>query len=298
MITAVVLTFNEELHLKRCLENLSKICERVVIVDSYSTDNTKEIAMTYPFVDFYEHKWLNYSSQFNWALENCDINSAWTLRMDADEYLSNDLIDELHQMLSVNQIELNAIYLPLRRFFLGKEIKYSSGTIYLLRLFRTGMGRMERRWMDEHVEVTTGQSLKARYWFADDNLNSIIWWTNKHVNYAMREAVDLLSEKWDSENSKIINDKLFGQVAFKRRLKKFYSNQPRVLRAFIYFIYRYVYKLGFLDGKAGFLWCFLQAWWYRTLIDIIYEEVSSRPLLEQKSYLNDRYNFDLFEEES
>ena len=160
--------------------------------------------------------------------------------------------------------------------------------VKLLRLFRTGKGRCEQRLMDEHIELLEGRAVEFDGDFADHNLNDLGWWTAKHNGYALREAVDLLDMEYgllgDDDNcdhSVVAMERvkaerrgaerkvprLEGQAAGKRRMKMRYVRAPLFWRAFAYFCYRYLLRGGFLEGKEGFLWHFLQGWWYRTLVD-------------------------------
>lgn len=274
-ITVIILTYNEELHIRRCLENVSDFARQVYIVDSYSTDKTLEIAKEYDFVTVLQHKWENnHSKQFNWGLDHAQISTRWILRLDADEYVTEELKDELKVKLPFLSSDVTAISLPLQRIFLGRIIKRGTGGIYLLRIFRKGMARSEVRWMDEHIQIDGGAIVQFDHEFADDNLNNLSWWTQKHIGYAIREAIDLLDNELDLFHSKKDNnDKiLLKQVMNKRKKKNCYAKLPLFWRAFFYFCYRYFIKGGFMEGKEGFLWHFLQGWWYRTLVDAkIYE---------------------------
>lgn len=291
-ITTIILTYNEEIHLQRCLDSLQGVCEEIIVVDSYSNDKTKEIAFQNK-ATFVENKWINYATQFNWALDNCSISTNWVLRLDADEYLSQELQKELQNKLPALDDEISGVLLPLRRVFLGKEIKRGTGGIELLRLFRNGIGRSEVRWMDEHIVLSEGKTTRFDNGFSDDNLNDISWWTNKHVGYALREAVDLLDIELGLMNKMNSEKNLNEQAMKKRNLKLSYAMKPLFLRSFIYFLYRYIFKLGFLEGKEGFLWHFLQGWWYRTLVDVkVYEikKACGKDVEKIKTYLLSKYN--------
>ncbi|OBQ55589.1 glycosyltransferase family 2 protein [Tamlana sp. s12] len=293
-ITAIVLTYNEEIHLERCLQSLNKVCERIVVVDSFSTDNTLEIARSNG-AEFFQNTWVNYAVQFNWALDNLKVNTDWVLRLDADEYLSEYLLKELKNNLSEVKNDVNGITFPLRRVFLNREIKFGTGNIRLLRMFRTGKGRSENRWMDEHINLLEGKITEFQGSFSDDNLNNLSWWTQKHIGYAIREAIDLLDIEL-SLLSKSKKETLDTQALQKRNLKHKYVKQPLFLRAFIYFLYRYIFKLGFLEGKEGFLWHFLQGWWYRTLVDAkVYEikKVCGDDVHKIKAHLKEHYQIEL-----
>ena len=167
--------------------------------------------------------------------------------------------------------------------------------IKLLRLFRFGKAKCEVRFMDEHIQILEGKTVEFKNEFYDHNLNNLSWWTQKHVGYAIREAVDLLDMEYDltgsAQNDKKID--ISKQAKSKRQTKHQYAKKPLFWRSFAYFIYRYFFKLGFLEGKEGFLWHFLQGWWYRTLVDAKILEIKRAcgdDPVKIKSYLADHYN--------
>ena len=268
-ISVIILTYNEEIHIKRCLDRISKYVKNVFIIDSFSTDNTLEIAKEYNNVKILQNKWTNYATQFNWALENADINSEWVLRLDADEYLTPELIDELSHKLPTLGDDVSGVIFPLRRVFLGRVIRRGMNQVKLLRLFRNGKAKSEVRLMDEHIQLLDGHAIEFDNEFADDNLNNLSWWAQKHIGYAIREAVDLLDIELDLTNAgKSDENKQISEQAHKKRMMKHkYARKPLFWRSFAYFCYRYFFKLGFLEGKEGFLWHFMQGWWYRTMVD-------------------------------
>ncbi len=274
-VTVVILTFNETKHIERCIKSLKDVVKRVVIVDSYSTDDTVELCREMG-ASVYQNKWLNYADQFQWGLDNCDIDTLWSMRMDADEYLEPALIKELtHRVPNLPQ-SVNGIYLKRKVFFKGKWIRF--GGFYphiLLRLWHTGEGRIEQRWMDEHIVMSAPATVTFKSNLVDDNLNNIEWWTAKHNSYSTREMIDLLNIKYgfmkkDESLSKTDDP----QAKLKRILKeKVYAKLPLGFRPCLYFTYRYIIRLGFLDGGKGFVFHFLQAFWYRLLVDVKISEV-------------------------
>lgn len=277
-ISAIILTGNEEIHIKRCLDSISPFVKEVIIVDCFATDRTVDIAKTYPNVTVYHNKWVNYATQFNWALDNAPIKTEWVLRLDADEYLTDELKDEIHGKLPSIDNNCTGIIFPLRRVFLGKVIRHGMPRIKMTRMFRYGKARSEVRMMDEHIELLEGHAVEFEHEFADDNLNNLSWWTQKHVGYAIREAVDLLDIEFDltGAGSQDDNRHIGKQARSKRLIKHKYAKQPLFVRSFAYFVYRYFFKFGFLDGKEGFLWHFLQGWWYRTLVDAKVFEIKKK----------------------
>lgn len=273
-ITVIILTFNEEIHIRRCLESLQNIAKKIIVIDSYSTDKTKDICEEY-HVDFYQRKWNhNHAEQLNWAIDNCKIDTHFTMKMDSDEYLTTELIGEIIDFFTTNNIfKYNGYILKRGLIVKGRQIKHGDFKIQnLLRIWKTGKGRSEERWMDEHIQLENPSLYSFQNLFFDENLNSINWWTQKHINYARRESHDYLISKY-SNLSKNNNQVSNSSAKTKRILKnKLYDKSPLFLRAFLYFIYRYFFKLGFLDGKQGLIWHFLQGFWYRFLVDVnIYE---------------------------
>ena len=278
-LTVVILTYNEEIHIERCLRSLQPIASKIVVIDSFSTDRTIAIAKSLGAV-IEQRAWKNYADQFQWGIDNCGSDSKWIMRMDADEYLEQELQDEILSVVPALNTEVSGIYIKRKVFFYGKWIKH--GGFYphiLLRVWRTGLGRIEQRWMDEHIILPPkALTVQLREHMVDENLKGITFWISKHNSYASREVVDLLNNKYsllDRDDSlKAFDDP---QAKRKRLLKDLvYSRLPISLRAFMYFLYRYVLRLGFLDGGKGFLWHFLQGFWYRLLVDIKIMEIEKQ----------------------
>ena len=292
-LTVIILTLNEEIHIKRCLDRIMPISKKVYIVDSPSTDNTAQIAKECG-AEVVVNKWLgNHAKQLNWALDNLDIDTEWILRLDADEYLTDELIEELNQKLPHLEENISAIVLRLKRMFMGRHIKYGTSDVSMIRIFRKGKVRCEERLMDEHMTLLSGETTTFNNAFVDDNINSISFFTDKHNGYATKEAIVALSNEYGYTNS---DDCLSDTTKAKRAQKDRYYSMPLFLRAFIYFCLRYFIRGGFLDGKEGFLWHFLQGWWYRTLVDAKIFEIKKRCGNDRdkiKEYIKDNYNIEL-----
>ncbi len=273
-LTVIILTFNEEQHLPRCLQSLQGVAKRVVVVDCFSTDGTVALAQSHG-AELVQHVWVNYSTQLNWALDNVPIDTQWTMRLDADEVVTPELAAALHNGLPGYPATVMGLTVNRQIHFLGKWIRH--GGIYpirMLRVWRTGHGRCENRWMDEHM-IVEGEIGHLSADIADINLNNVTWWTGKHNHYASREAVDLLMHrrKGDEETA---TAHLNFQAKLKRWLKlKVYARLPLGLRALLYFLYRYFVRLGFLDGWQGLAFHFLQGFWYRFLVDVKVHELEA-----------------------
>lgn len=274
-LSVIILTYNEELHLKRAIENVSSIAEEIFIIDSFSTDKTIEIANSYPNVHVLQHKWENnYAKQFNWGLQTAPIKTKWVLRLDADEYLTPELLLELQQKLPFQEEDVTGIAIKRRTIFMDKWMKRGIYPVVLLRLFQYGKAVCEERLMDEHIQLTSGKEVMFEHDFVDHNLNDISWYCNKHINYAVREAGDLLDIELNLTGAALTDDckNLTPQALEKRKKKHRYVKQPLFFRAFVYFLYRYFFKGAVFEGKEGFLFSFIQGWWYRTIVDFkVYE---------------------------
>ncbi|MCK9609086.1 MAG: glycosyltransferase family 2 protein [Methylomonas sp.] len=269
-ITAIILTFNESQHIKRCIESVRDFCSNIVVVDSYSTDDTKIIAENLG-AKFLQNPWLNYANQFQWALDNASIDTEWVFRIDADEYVEANLKREIVKALSQADEEVCGFFVRRKYIFLGRWMRH--GAMYpieVLRLFRRGSGRIEQRWMDEHIVLEWGRSCRLQGNIVDDNLNNVSWWIEKHNGYATREMLDLLNLKYGFMFSDdVMTQQAHGQAKVKRWLKTtVYAKLPMFVRPLLYFLYRYFLKLGFLDGVKGFAFHFMQGCWYRCLVDL------------------------------
>lgn len=296
-ITSIILTYNEEIHIRRCLENVNRFSRKVYVIDCFSTDKTKQIAEELG-AEVISHKWPgNQAEQFNWALDNLNIETGWILRLDADEYLMPELIEELKEKLPNMDEGVSALSLSRARAFCGKVLHHGIvNGIKIIRIFRTGKARYEKRLMDEHLSVMDGDTMELKHQFVDDNRMSIGMFTDKHNGYASREAALLLDAEYHLTDTSNMPKDHGEEVEKKRAQKARYAKMPLFWRAFGYFVYRYIFKLGFLDGKEGFLWDFLQGWWYRTLVDAkVYEvkKACGNDKEKMRTYLKEVYNIEL-----
>lgn len=295
-VTVIILTFNEELHIKRCLQNVNEFAKRVYVIDSFSTDKTVETAESMGAV-VVPHAWPgNQAAQFNWALNNIQIDTEWVLRLDADEYLLPELIAEMRDIVPSLPLSVTGITFKRRHIFLDKWMKRGIYPVMILRMFRHGKAICEQRLMDEHIELLEGENVTCENDFVDHNLNNLSWWAQKHVGYAVREAAELLDVEYSISGTDSGDRHLSPATLKKRNLKLKYARQPLFWRSFAYFCYRYFFKLALLEGKEGFVWTFMQGWWYRTLVDAkIYEikKACGNNPEKIKSYLKSEYHIDL-----
>jgi glycosyltransferase involved in cell wall biosynthesis len=282
-ISVIILTYNEEKNIEECLKSVYGWVEEIFIIDSYSTDKTLEIAKKYTD-KIYQHPFENYAKQFNWALENLPIKTEWIMRLDADEFVTQELKNELIDTIPNIDKEITGLYVKRRIYFFDRWMK-GIYPIWVLRIWRYGKGYCEERWMDEHIKITEGKVYFLKNDIVDNNKKNLHWWIGKHNSYATREAIDILNLKYKFLKYDNVEPKLFGtQEQRKRWLKEnFYAKMPLFIRPFLYFIYRYFLKFGFFDGKEGLIWHFLQGFWYRFLVDAKIYEIEKKAKKENKS---------------
>ena len=267
-LAVIILTKNEARHIARAIASVRDVSQRIIVVDSGSTDATVQIAKELG-AEVLHHAWTNHAAQFNWALEQITDAQGWVLRLDADEVITPTLAAEIAAGLP----NVDGCYVGRGIKFLGQLVRY--GGIFpvpTMRLFRNGRGRCEARWMDEHI-VVEGPTAHLRGQIIDDNRHPLDWWVAKHNDYASREAVDVLNREcaFLPDAGALPGS---GRAAIKRRVKlHLYARLPGGVRAGFYFAYRYFFRLGFLDGPQARAFHVLQGFWYRYLVDAKLAEV-------------------------
>lgn len=269
-----ILTKNEEIHIERCISFCKLLTKNIYVLDSYSSDKTKEIAIKNNAI-FLQNSWSSYSDQINFGLKKFLDLYEWVLRIDADEIISKDLANEIRETLNYIDSEFTAISIPRRISFLGQKIRFGGiFPMHVVRLVKPKFSICEQRIMDEHI-LTSGKVFYLKNELLDDNLNDIYHWIEKHNNYSSLEANQIFIEKKSIYKSEL---KLSSKSKLRRIFKELiYLKTPIFLRCFLYFVYRYFFRAGFLDGIRGFAFHFLQGFWYRFLVDLkLYNLINKR----------------------
>jgi glycosyltransferase involved in cell wall biosynthesis len=269
-ISVIILTYNEELNIEECLKSVVDWAEEIIIVaDSRSTDKTLGIVEKYTNM-IYQHSFIDFAQQFNWAIDNIEIRGEWIMKLDADERLTTELKKEIAEILPKTPKDITGFYIKRRVYFMGRWIKHGGYyPTWLLRIWRKRAGRIEMRQMDEHPILSFGKTLNFKNYFFENDKKDLTFWIDKHNKYATREVNSVMNP-----SEELLAPSLTAsQVQRKRWFKEnFYYRLPLFCRAFLYFIYRYFFLFGFLDGKEGLIFHFLQGFWYRFLVDAkIYE---------------------------
>ncbi|HYN10675.1 MAG TPA: glycosyltransferase family 2 protein [Vicinamibacterales bacterium] len=284
-VTLVVLTFNEERNLPACLENVAGWAADMVVVDSGSTDRTVALAREFG-ARVVEHPFETHTRQWQWALANVPLTTDWVLALDADQRLTPELRAEIAERLQ-QPGETVGFFLNRRQIFRGRWIRHGGYyPKYLLKLFRRASVSLDDTELVDHHFQVAGRTENLRFDMIEDNQNeaSIAVWIAKHNRYATLQArQDVLHESLadpaageSSAPASPPAHRAGGPDARTRRLKRVWGRLPLFVRPCLYVFYRYVLRLGFLDGKEGFVFHVLQGFWYRLLVDINTDELRSR----------------------
>jgi len=269
-ITVIILTYNEEDNINAVLDSVLEVTSNIFVVDSFSTDDTVPI-LNERGITYTKHIFDNYSVQRNWAQKNDPFNSDWILHLDADEPITEELSLWINNDFDSECTNVDGFMFSRKTIFMGRWIKHGGQyPNFHLRLFRSLKGRCEDKAYDQHF-IVNGSVMEVKN--ADiintvsPNIDSMIL---SHNKWASKEALDIVS----SHHSGEVLAKLFGnKIERKRWVKvKIFENSPLFIRSFLYFIYRYFIRLGFLDGKQGLVFFTLQSFWFRFLVDAkVYE---------------------------
>lgn len=275
-VTLIVTTRNEEANIEKCLLSSHNFIDQVFVIDSDSEDRTADISRRYAEVVNlpYNHTkiipWI-----YQWGLENLPIRNEWVMILEADQELTPALKQELQLVFEKPAIKENGFYVRREQVFRGKTLRFGGyGSKYMLKLFRRSAGRLDPDETDTRVYVQ-GDVGKLSKPIVENNLkeNDILFYLQKHLRYAEVFAQEEAQRRREGFIWKT-TPAFFG-TPDQRVLwfKRIFFRLPLFVRPFIYFFYRYFILLGFLDGKQGSIFHFLQAFWFRLVWDIRLEEI-------------------------
>jgi glycosyltransferase involved in cell wall biosynthesis len=279
-------------------------CE-IFVVDSGSMDRTIEIARS-SGAQVVSHEFENYAAQRNWAQEHLPLSGDWLLHLDADERLTKELVGEINETLRAQSQErgtgsgagnaqmdcssrgdIDGYLLCKRTMFMGRWMRRGGHyPAYHLRVYRRGKGRCEHRLYDQHFVVEGGVAKLSRD-YIDVLSSGIDTWVQRHLRWADLEARQSML---DSHPGIQVAPRFYGNPIERRRWCKthVYNRMPLFLRPLIYWAYRYFCRLGFLDGKEGFVFHFLQGFCFRLLVDIKIDELRRSTPARSRSHVRTR----------
>jgi glycosyltransferase involved in cell wall biosynthesis len=272
-LSVIILTFNAEETVGATLDSAAQVSDDIHVVDSGSTDQTLAIAAARG-ARIVHHPFEDYGRQRNWAIDNLPLKYEWQLHLDADERLSPELARRIIALKGGFPADVDGYFIPRLIHFMGGPIRHGGMyPIWHMRLFRSGKGRCEDRRYDQHFKVE-GPSRQIDAPMIDDIRMSLTEWTVRHNRWSDAEVKELLAPSGNG----VVAGRFGGNpVERKRALRGGYNRAPLFLRAFGLFFYRYVLRLGFLDGRPGLIFFALQTFWFRFLIDAKIYERSLKP---------------------
>ena len=258
----ILLSFNSEDTVGATLARARQVSDEIFVVDSHSIDGTVELARSLG-ATVVQHPFEHYGAQRNWAIDNLPITKPWQLHLDADELMDSELVEAIQAL--PEEPEYSGYFLPRYVRFLGRVLHHGGmNPTWHLRLFRTGEARCEDRKYDQHFLLKHGTSSKLAGGMVDDIRMSLTEWTSRHNRWADGEVEELDT----TESSGRLQPDARGNPAQRKRfLRQKYNQMPLFIRPFCLFIYRYFFRLGFLDGTEGFIFWVLQTFWFRFLVD-------------------------------
>ncbi|MCC6459115.1 MAG: glycosyltransferase family 2 protein [Saprospiraceae bacterium] len=271
----LLLTYNEEKNIEACLDSVAALGAPVFVVDSFSTDRTTDI-LRERGVAFVQHPFEHYAAQRNWAQANCPFPEPWVLHLDAGERATPELVRWIENEFDPEAAP-NGYLFSRRTIFMDRWIRHGGHyPSYHLRLFRRKHGHCEAKAYDQHF-VCTGRLETATKGadILDQVAENLVRFSTGHLRWALIEAVERLSRQQPAGE---VEPRFWGSPIERRRWLKsvVFDRTPLFLRAFLYFLYRYFLRLGFLDGAPGLAFHFLQGCWFRFLVDSAMLEIRLR----------------------
>jgi len=270
----IILSFNSEGTLGNTLRSARQVSDEIFVVDSYSQDGTLELARSLG-ATIVQHPFEHYGAQRNWAIDTLPITKSWQLHLDADEWMDDRLVAGIRAL--PDEPEHSGYFIARYVRFLGRILRHGGmNPTWHLRLFRTGVGRCENRKYDQHYLLKTGSSGQLPGSMIDDIRMPLTEWTARHNRWADGEVAELEAH----ETMGRLQPHARGNPAQRKRfLRQKYNRLPLFFRPFALFAYRYLFRLGFLDGTEGFIFYVLQTFWFRFLVDAkIWENRGQRKL--------------------
>ncbi len=264
-LTVIILAFNEEINLPGALDSVVNWADQVFVVDSYSTDGTLEVAKKFD-VQLFQNPWVDWATQRNWAMDNLPLKHEWVLFLDADERISPELAAEIFKVLLNVPEDVTGFYINRKFMFLGKWLKRGGyNPNWVLRLVMYKKARVLPAGDSEYFQVD-GEIRKLNNCIIHDDQKPLSFFIEKHNKISDLAAIKLFKKEKIDLQSKILKKNLEGKyrVWIKENLL---VKVPLFIRPFLIFSYKYIFKLGFLDGKEGLVYFFLHDFWYPFLVD-------------------------------
>jgi len=269
-IAVIIIAQNEEANIEQCVISVAGWAKQVFVVDAFSTDRTAELARARG-AQVVQHEFVDWADQRNWALKNLPLQGDWVFFLDADEAVPAAFKAKLGQLIASAPTDLAGVYVRFAFWFLGRELRYAYEAPPVMRIIRRGQAAWRGEGAREYCTVDgSTAAIEGRLLHRD--LKPLSAWIDKQNRNASREARALLQARANGAVPLVVSGQT--ERAWRIRLRqRVYNRLPAVVRPFLYFLYRYVIRLGFLDGLPGLAYCFLQGLWWPFLVDLKFLEL-------------------------
>jgi glycosyltransferase involved in cell wall biosynthesis len=279
-VSVIILTYNEEVNIAACLATIQEWTDEIFIVDSFSTDGTLTIAQPYG-CKIYQNAWTHYAGQRQWALANLPFSHDWILFLDADERLTPAVKGEINQVVrqELENPRKGGYYVSRRFFFLGKHLRWGdqqAGFKELRLCNRLYLSIGERAGHEVYISQKEVGELKEP--MIHEDLKPLSAWIHRHNDYSSLNAGYLWSLEHGQATSSLQVNEGADKNLYRKELvrRKVWNRLPFGFRPLILFTINYVFRVGFLDGLAGFIYIFLHDFWFQLLIDAKIMELRTR----------------------
>ncbi len=290
----IILTFNDEMHVGRLLASIKELNAKIYVLDSGSGDSTREICKA-QVTGIKYHAFENHPKQWHVALHAFEIDTPWVIALDADQVISPELFTRLKAFDNQANTDTDGIYFNRKNYHRGKWIKHGGYyPFYMLKMFRWNKGISDLSENMDHRFLVPGKTLiwKTGY-LLEENLkeNNIQFWLDKHSRYSELLAAEEV-ERMHGKRQQSLRPSIWGRPDQRTAFyKKLWWKLPRYIRPLLYFIYRIVFQLGFLDGRTGIIFHFLQGFWFRLIVDIKIDELLNSERDRSKTKTHSTYEF-------
>lgn len=272
----IIIAQNEEVNISNALNSVMDWTSEVFVVDAFSADNTLNLARKYG-AQAVQHKFESVGCQRNWALKNLDIRSNWILFLDADEYLSEEIKTEIDAICRNDDQSINGFITKIKFMYLGRWLKHGDLYSNVIRLIRKNKGYYIDTLGFHERMVIDGRVGKLESYIVHDDQKSLSSWIEKQLPRILIDAnLKLRPLTTDKEDPLLLNHDnriITVEGGSNRYIRGKLHILPSSARPFAQFFYRYIIRLGFLDGWQGFIYNFLLQFWYPFMVEAIYLEL-------------------------
>ena len=264
-VTILILTLNEEVNLPHALESVVDWTDQVIVVDSFSQDNTVEIAKSFG-AEVYQNEFVNHVQQRNWALEVPKYRHEWVLYIDADEQVTPELRAEISQLEPAPD-DVAGFEMRRRVIFLGRRLKQGGHYPWLLRLLRLGRSRFVTSARAGEYAVVRGTVHRLQHDLLHQDHRSLAHWIQNQNRDSSKMALTLFEARGEIKPPELLPGEV-QEGRFRAWVNRGLQRLPLGMNPLIRFFLFYVVRRGFLDGWQGFAYCALHEFWMPLLISL------------------------------